>query len=340
MRLIKIEDGLLEQEDFFLTSPLGDLIGDFQYYRTANEFTLTSGFVERQFPYENFVIVVEKDDKVLNSEDSFRFYMREGHNISGLIEEKESGQSPAKFLKIIQYAGGIQGYLSEDGKSWKNKGGGELETNFGIQGFSVEGETPLTIKNYSVYRSPYISIYNVPLGDKVQLVNSSGDVINERVANTEDHVELFLEHTVLGRMRHVSSEGEVLSETSLMELKYGDVFFKYDYEIVVEYKGLVLDHNPTRLKSRKEKIVVRNESVAETYKDLKIHVNNETVDEIKISYNNEEFYDFLDLSSIEPQEEIEVYIRIVKNPSYPSWGIRKFGIEIDSALVFEEGGGD
>lgn len=338
MKLIKIEDGLIEQEDFFLTSPLGDLLGDYQYYRTANEFVLTSGFVEREFPYNEFVLIVEKNPVVLQENEKIRFYVREGDNISGLSEEYESGTPSSKYLKIVQYAGGIQGYRSEDGKKWENKGGGQIENNYNIQGFSTEG-VELVIKNYSLYRSPYISIYNVPFGHKLQLINQENEVVNERLADENDLVELFIEHPLEGKIRHLDSAGLIVSETDSMSLKYGDAFFKYDYDIIVKYQGVVLDYNPTRLNTRKEKITVKNQSNSENYEDLRIVVNNETVDDIKISYNNLDFQEYLDLDSIEPQEEVEVYIQIIKNTNYPSWGIRKFGIEIDNALVFEEGGG-
>ncbi len=329
MELIKVEDGLIEDENYFLKAPIGDFLGDFLCTRTADTFNLTSGYVERNFPHDEYVIIVEKEPIALDEDDSYKFYTRKGNQMAGLLEEKEEGRPAATHWKLIRHKGFIQGYRSDDGILWVNKGGGEAEELTRLQGFSIKGSKELKIKSYRVYRNPYIRLYNLEQGTKAILYDNVGSKIIERAADEDDLIEIYLENPLIGKIKIYDKDGFFLKETPLMELKYGDTFFSYPYDIEFYYKGILLDYRAKKLNTRHEIVVMKNASTSETYTDLKLTVVHDTVDDIKISLDDTAYYDELIVPTIEPSEQKDIYIKIVKNSNHPSYGIRSFAIEID-----------
>lgn len=337
MRLVKVEDGLLEHTNYFLNAPIGDFLGDFLCSRTADTFILRSGYVERKFPYNEYVIVVERDSIPLDEGEVFKFYTRKGSQVAGLVEKKEDEfdiTTSATHWKLIRHGGFIQGYASYDnGETWINKGGGEAIQS-DIQGFSIEGSQQLKIKDYRVYRSPYVRFYNFEKGTTAIAYDSLGREVIRRVADEDDLIEIYLENPIVLRIAFYDKNNQLITETPLMEFKYGDTFFMYPYDIEFYYKGLVLDYKPTKLHTRHEMVEMKNLSPTQTYKNLKLTIVHNTVDTIRISLNNIDFYEELIVPSIAPNQVIPIYIKIDKNPNYPSYGIRKFALEVDDGTGF------
>ena len=140
MQLVKIQDGLLEIENFLTTSPIEDFLGNGEYHRTPDKFILRSGEVERKINYDEFLIIVDKEATELSPDDRFEFYLSDGTNKSGIEEIYNTEYT--KFWKLIYHDGYIQGYKSDDSKKWSNVGG--IKANKPkYQGFKTEGKERL-----------------------------------------------------------------------------------------------------------------------------------------------------------------------------------------------------
>lgn len=339
MRLVKVEDGLLEYVNHFLDAPIGDFLGEFLFSRSGDTFNLKSGYIERVFPYNEYVIVVEKEPVILDEGDAYGFYAREGGKIAGLLESREDGETPATHWKLIRHKGFIQGYRSNDGVTWENKGGGEISALTETQGFSIQGNKELKLRDYKVYRSPYVRFYNFEQGTVAHLYDEKGEKVTERVSNEDELIEIYLENPIFGSVRFYNKDGVFVMETPLMNLKYGDTFFNFPHDIEFYYKGSVLDYSPKKLNTRHEVVEMKNLSTTETYELLKLTIVHDTVDRIKISLDDRNFYNELIVPNIAPQQKIPIYIKIDKNPNHPSYGIRKFALEVDDGKGFLGGSG-
>lgn len=333
MRLVKVEDGLLEHINYFINTPMEDFFGDFIFSRTSDTFTIKSGYIERMFPHNEYVIVIEKEPIVLDDGDSYKFYTRKGSQVSGLIEDKEE-LPPATHWKLIRHKGFIQGYRSNDGINWDNRGGGELKDLTEIQGFSIEGSKELKLKSYQVYRSPYIRFYNFEPGTKAIVYDNEKNILIEKTADEDDLIEIYLENPISANIKFYDKNSIFILETSYMNFKYGDTFFYYQHDIEFYYKGVVLDYNPKKLNTRHELVEMENLSPIKTYELLKLTIINDTVDTIKISLDDKNFYNELIVPDISPNEKIPIFIKIDKNPNYPSYGMRKFTLEVDDGTGF------
>lgn len=331
MKLVKIEDGLLEYENFFTTSPSEDFLGENQYSRTSNVFILKEGYVERPFTYNEFVIVVEKEGVEIKEGDSFKFYTRMKHQVAGIEETVCMGDSPMqsyKYWKLIRHSSFIQGYVSDDGVNWLNQGGGESFPNE-LQGLSVEGEAELKIKDYKVYRNPFLRIYNFPENTFAELVDSFGEVLYEQYADENELIEFFLKSPINAKVRFYDEGKNFLYETEIMYFQYGDVFVKKSKDIELIYKGVVVDYNPTMLHALTERMILKNTSSTETYNDLFVQIINPTIDDIKISLDSLNYDSNVIINTLAPQEEVEMFVRILKNRSSTTYGTRQFYLEID-----------
>lgn len=328
MKLVKIEDGLLEQDDFFKVTPFTEFLGDFQYTRNDGVFTLKSGYIERRFEHEEYVVVVEKENTFLNSADSLYFYVRKDHQRSGLVEKKEDDfSSSSGYWKIIRHDGFIQSYISSNGKHWEHKGGGEIDAT-DVQGFQVEGNTPLVLNNYSVYRSPYLTINGFKQGNIAILLNEHDEIVKSAIFDSDGTARIFLDYALTGKLRFTDSLGNLIYESELINLKYGDVFANTSYELEVYYKGDLVTYDPTMLDTLKEVVVIKNVS-DEIYETLYVRVIPFNTDEIFISLDNVNFSEGVIVPTIDPDEEVEVYILVKKDRTKLNYGTRHFALEID-----------
>lgn len=329
LKLVKIEDGLLEQDNFYSVSPSSNFIGDFHYTRDAlGSFSLTGGFIERKFEYNEFVIVVEKETNFITNDDGVYLYVRKDHQRAGLIEEKKDVFPPNPYWKLIKADGFIQGYSSSDGVNWFHKGGGEIFNN-DVQGFQVFGSTHMKLIDYKVYKTPYFKIYGFPEDYQVIIEDIGGNIIKTGIFDSDHKSEIFLDYCFEGRIKILDNNGSFIYDTNVMDIKFGDVYTATDYDLQVIYKGVVLDYNPTMLNTLTERVVLKNNSVSDTYTNLHIRAIPANTDTVEISLDNINYSNALILDSISPQQEIDLYIRIEKDRSVLFYGTHHFILEID-----------
>ncbi|CAK7055456.1 hypothetical protein [Tissierella sp.] len=322
MQLVKVKDGLLELDNFLTTSPIEDFLGNGEYHRTPDKFVLRSGEIERKIDYDEFLIIVDKEATELSPDDRFEFYLSDGTNKAGI--EEIYNTEYAKYWKLIYHDGYIQGYKSNDSKIWFNVGG--IKSNKPkYQGFKTKGKE-LTINNYRVYRGPYLTIQNFYPGTLVKLLDLDGNLIKERVFSNNNECNIFLDYPIGGTLEFYNQLGELIYKSNPMFFSYGDVFMFTEYNLQLFYKGQLLTHKTTTLYSLIETVTLRNNS-DETYSNINISINNLNDDEITISKDNNNFYESFIIEEIRPKEEIEIYIKIIKDRS-TLFRMNDFTIEI------------
>ena len=310
MQLVKVKDGLLELENFFITSPMEDFLGNGEYSRTPDEFTLQRGSIERRIDYDEFLILIEKEDMALGPDERYEFYLADDEKREG-IEEVHNSEY-VKYWKLLYHDGYIQGYKSNNARDWINVGGKRAKQPK-YQGFRVEGKE-LTLNNYKVYSSPYITIQNFYPGTLVRLTDVDGNVIKERLFDNNNECNIFLDYPLLGKLEFYDPAMDLLYKSKAINLGYGDIFMFTEYDLQLFYEGQLLTYETTSLYSLIETVILKNNS-DETYNNVNISINNPNNDEIKISLDNENFYDELIIVEIESKEEINIYIKITKDKS-------------------------
>lgn len=328
MKIKKIEEGLLEHYNYFLHMPLTDIVGNGRMSRDEKEVVVHGGRVERPFNYEEFVIIVNKENANLSEQDSIRMYTRIDGRMYGIDENGKSNYNQSDTWKIIRYEDYIQAYAKKDGQ-WENIGGTSSSLPIAHQGFEVNGESPLTIKDYKVYSSPYITLYDVPEGYSANVVGLGGEeLLEKRFATIEGLIELYVIDPVEGMLVLYDTEGEIALKTELMPFKYGDKFSIIPHDLELRYRGRVLDYKPTRLEKRRELVYLYNTSDIQTYDRIVVSVFNPNVDNIEISLDNENFGNEVYIQEIKPNHQREIFIRI-KRQEGNSFRMRKFALEID-----------
>lgn len=310
MQLMKVKDGLLEMENFLITSPIEDFLGNGEYHRTLDKFILQKGEIERKVNYDELLIVVEKEVTELNPDDRFEFYLSDGTDKSGIEEIYNTEYT--KFWKLIYHDGYIQGYKSDDSENWSNVGGVKANKPK-YQGFKTERED-LIINNYRVYRGPYLTIQNFYPGTLVKLLDLKGNLIKERIFDNNNECNIFLDYPTSGVLEFYDQLGELVYKSNPIFFSYGDVFMFTKYNLQLFYKGQLLTHKVTTLYSLVETVILKNNS-DETYNDINISINNLNNDEITISRDSENFFESLVIEEIQSKEEIEIYIKIIKDRS-------------------------
>ena len=335
MRLVKIEDGLLEQDNFFQVSPFSHFVGSFHGRRPqgSNIFDLYSGFIERKFEYEQYVIMVKKNGLPLDSaDDRLVMYVREDQNRAGLMETIDVGWGTYQYWKLLRYDGFTQGYASHDGNTWEHLGGGSTPPT-SIQGFEIQGDKGFDILDYRVYKSPYITLYGFPKDYICNIEDSLGNVISTAIFDSDGKAEVLIEYMLEGKFNVIDN----LSSTSvyasqLIDLKFGDVYSLTEFDgLDLIYKGTVLGYEPTLLNMRKEVVTIRNSSI-NIYSNIGITPilpNQHNTDTMEISVDGITFYPHLTLNQVSPNEEVDLYISITKDRSVSSYGTRHFVLELD-----------
>lgn len=332
MKLKKVEDGLIEHNNYFIETPIGDLLGDFRGSKTGNTFILYEGRVERPFPHNDFVIIVKKDPKPLTPANQLKLYTRSKDKVYGLLETgKVDNYETNSEWKLVRHEDFIQGYIKNQDQEWVNMGGADVSSDTEFQGFSVEGDTELIMRSYEVYSSPYISLYNVPLDYSAEAFDKDGNSIFEkRYASEEGVIELYVTDVQEGKIILYNTDGTRAYETAIMNLKYGDRFMLVDHDLELRYKGRVLDHHPTFLGQRKELVYLVNTSDRRAYEKTLVSVYNpDGRDEITISLDNVEFSDKVKIPLMRPNHTQDIFVNIKREESKPNdYRQRKFALEI------------
>lgn len=326
MPLVKISDGLIEEENFLLTSPIEDFLGNAQYSRTLEKFTLQSGTVERPFNFPEFLIEIKKEDSALGAYEHQAFFCRtEADEKVGMKEI--AGDPDEPYWKMIYTADHIQVYKSADQKAWANIGGQAI-TSIKYQGFEVKGSTPMVISEYKVYKGPYLTIYNFMPNTKVQLLNADDTVIKERVFDSEGKVQIFLDYCMDGRLVFIDPFGEEILRTGLLHLTYGDEYLHTDVSIQMRYKGSPIGYKTTHLLTIQEVVEIENLSDTD-YSGLRLTVEKpqDNTDTVEISWDDVTYSTMVEFD-ISAHEIKTLHIRITKDGTRPNLKLRQFDLEL------------
>jgi hypothetical protein len=85
-----------------------------------------------------------------------------------------------------------------------------------------------------------------------------------------------------------------------------------EYNLQLFYRGQLLTHETTTLYSLVETVVLKNNS-EEIYKNIRLSINKNNTDDITISLDNIDFYENLVIDEMNPGEEQEIFIKIIKD---------------------------
>lgn len=328
MKLLKIEDGKREIDNFYLFSDFTDFAGSTHVTKDVINKTVSiidNTKIERAFPLQEFVIELKKQNMInYLPNDYCCCYVGTSKGIYG-VKDNIEGENP--YWKIIMTEGYIQCYSSIDGQSWNNLSGTSISETITKQGFQKRNIKSFVLENYAVYKSPYITVQNFPEGTIVELQNESGDKLKERLFNKDMECKIFLDGLMKGRLVFKTPGGNEIYRTGIEDLQYGDVYILSPYELEIVYKGSIVSDNPTMLDSLLEKVVIKNVSGG-IYTGLNISTADNSDDLIQLSLDNITYTDTIKID-INPSEEKELYIKIYKSINNHNFAVRDFQLNIE-----------
>ncbi|WPC42974.1 hypothetical protein [Clostridium sp. JS66] len=331
MKLVKIEDGKREVDNFYLSSNFADFVGDAVIQKDITNKTISlisNNKIERKFDYDDFVIVVKKQnwDTYVDGE-YVKFYVGTDTNEEYGIRDDIHGES--NYLKILRNEGYVQAYKSNNSINWTNIGGVTTADTINKQGFKKNGSKSFTLENYTVYKNAYVTLLNFPESTIVDLCDSSGNVVKEKVFDKDLQCQIFLDCVTKGMFIFKNSFGQEIYRTEVLDLQYGDVYILSIYDLEIIYKGTVVNEspNPEMLDSLLEKVTIKNIG-KETYQNLIVNTVDSTDDTIQLSLDGTTYTDTVTLTELVPNTKIDVYIKIYKGLSNHNFAVRSFQLNI------------
>lgn len=331
MKLIKVKEGLLEAENFFLVSPFNDFAGDTNVTRdisTGKLSIVSNNKIERKFNFDEFVIEVEKENfDSFNPNDYCMVYLGDDNCSFGIKEDNSTTQN--KYWKILRMDNYVQAYSSSDGVNYENVGGMEFVDTLTKQGFMKFNDRPLILDSYKLYSNPYITVQNFPQDTLCELYDTLGNLIKSRTFDSEMECKLYLDsNNFQGYLVFKDFEGNELYTTDNITMCYGDVWVFSPYNFEILYLGsIVTNTSPATLQDLNEVIVIKN--VGDTdYTNIVIGTQTASVDLIQVSLDGITYTDTITLD-IAQNEEKSLYVKITKNVDSHDFKIRDFQVVIN-----------
>ena len=330
MKLIKVKDGLLEVENFFLTSSFSDFAGSANVVRdisTGKIKLIPNNKIERNFNHSEFVVELEKEDfNNMGIDDYSAMYFDNEKYAFGIRDKKQLEQH--KFWKVVKQDSYIQAYVSNDGINYTNIGGMNFTDGVLHQGFEKYSNEDFILDNYKVYASPYVTIENFPENTACELYDSNNKLLKTRTFNSALECKVFLDANIQGYFIFKDSSENQIYKSDLLNLKYGDVYVFSKYELEVIYNGLVVTNtNPAVLKDLQESITVKNVDV-EDYIGLKIGIQTVSNDLIQLSLDGVTYSDSVSVDLPRGQSK-DIFVKITKNVDNHNFSVRDFQLVID-----------
>lgn len=331
MKLIKVKNGLLEAENFFLASPFDDFAGKANITRdisTGKLKIISNNKIERKFNYEEFVIEVEKENfNGMDMDNYSMMYVGNDDYLFGIREGKLDSQN--KYWKILKQDKYIQAYSSSDGTNYVNMGGANCPSTLTKQGFSKYGSNDFILNNYKLYCGPYITVQNFPENTTCELYDSSNNLLKIRLFNNEMECKIYLDsNNILGHFIFKDTNGNILYTTEDITLGYGDVWVISPYNFEILYLGnVVSDVNPALLQDLDEIISIKNVGNA-AYTGIAVGIQTSSNDLIQLSLDGVTYLNTLTLD-FESNEEKQIYVKIIKNADNHNFNIRDFQLVIN-----------
>lgn len=332
MKLIKVKDGLIEVENFFLTSPFSDFAGESNITRdikTGKLKLISNNKIERKFNYGEFVIELEKENFNIMSEDDYSMmYLGNNEHTFGIKDEEKAEQN--KYWKILRQDGYIQAYASKDGKEYENIGGIKFDEPITKQGFMKHNNEDFILNNYKVYANPYITIQNFPENTLCELYDLEGNLLKTRKFNSNLECKIYLDsNNMWGYFTFKDMDNNVIYTTTHLQLQYGDVYVCSPYNFEIVYRGNVVTNvNPALLQDLEELITIKNVGDKD-YTNIKIGTETNSDDLIELSFDGVNYTDTLTIDSIKQGESKDIFVRIIKNAENHNFSVRDFQLVIN-----------
>lgn len=333
MQLLKVRNGLLEIDNFYMTSSFADFLGVGTTHRDANSFYIDGNEkIEREFPYKTFVIELNKENWTdMSDDDSLIFYVSDAIDEYGIIDSKSD--DPSSYQKILFLDNHVQCYISNTGKEWINVGGADLlGTVISKQGFRKSGSKSQKIMNYAVYIDPYLTIQNFPENYKIELHSEGNTKIKERLFTSEQVAQIYLDYCMKGYIKVYDTNNTLVYTSRMLDFNYGDVYTANEFEIEISYESRTLpDEETTELTSYgyPQKVILKNISSNKTYTNLKISTEIDSTDIIELSFDAFTYDKTIVLSELSPNQEQEIYISIKRGSDTRTFEVRDFLFKIE-----------
>ncbi|MBM7869288.1 hypothetical protein JOC70_000757 [Clostridium pascui] len=332
MKLLKVKNGLLEAENFFLASPFGDFAGSANVTRdiSTGKLQLISNDIkiERKFEFTDFVIELEKENFDNVDVGDFSMIYLGNDNISFGIKDKDP-LNQNKYWKILREDGYIQAYSSMDGINYTNVGGMSYAEPLLKQGFRKLNNKPFILDSYKVYRGPYVTVQNFPEDTICELYDSSNNLLKTRIFDATMECNIFLDYNNLdGYLVFKDPLGSILFTSNSITFGYGDVWVFSPYNFEITYLGNVVGNMaPALLQDLDEVINIKNiGSVA--YTGIVIGTQTSGNDLIELSLDGLTYSSTITLD-FAIDEEKQIYVKVTKNAANNSFYVRDFQLVIN-----------
>lgn len=330
MQLLKVKDGLIEVENFFLTSFFSDFAGNSNVTRdikTGKLKLLSNNALERSFSYNEFVIEFEKENfKNMAQDDYCMMYLGNKNSKFGIKEIDILGQN--SFWKILKKDNYIQVYVGQNSIDYKNIGGMEFSELLTRQGFEKQCNEEFILKDYKVYSSPYVTLQNGQEGHIVEFYNNNNELIITRNFNLEMECKIFLDGNIEGYFIFKNAEGNEYYRSQILNLNYGDIYVLSTYNFEIIYQGTVVTNsNPSILQDLEELITIRNIDIKD-YTNIIIGTETSSDDLIQLSLDGITYTDTLAIS-VKQNENKDIYVKITKNIENHNFNVRDFQLVIN-----------
>lgn len=330
MKLLKVKDGLLEAENFFLTSSFCDFAGESNVTRDISIGKLkliSNNKIERKFDYNEFVIEIEKENFIDMGIDDYSMLYLGNENYTFGIRDKEQNKQN-KYWRILRQSNHIQAYISKDGANYINIGGMEFAEPLTKQGFMKYSDEDFILNNYKVYANPYVTIQNFPEGTICEVYDLNNNLIKTRVFNADLECKVFIDSKMDGYFTFKDVEGNLIYTTGVIQLGYGDiwVFSPYNFEII--YHGNVVTNvNSALLQDLEEMVIIKNIGDKD-YTNITIGTQTSSNDLIQLSLDGITYSDTVTIDMAQNQQK-GIYVKIVKNAENHSFNVRDFQLTIN-----------
>lgn len=330
MKLIKVKNGLLEAENFFLASPFNDFAGNSKVSRdllTNKLNILSNDKIERKFNFNEFVLEIKKNSGLVTSiTDSYSCYVGNDLGIYGVVDDISSQHD---YWKLIMSDGYIQVYASDNSLVWTNLGGASISGDITKQGFNKEGINDFILEDYKLYSSPYITIQNFIQNTKCELYDSNHNLLKTRLFDSNMECKIYLDNNNFETyLVFKDIDDSVIYTTDNLNLNYGDVWIISPYNFEVIYLGsIVTEFNPAILQDLNEMVVIKNVGDKD-YTNIVISTKTSGNDLIQLSMDGINYSNTITLD-IAQNEEKQIYVNITKNADNHNFKVRNFQLVID-----------
>lgn len=330
MKLVKIKDGLIEVENFFLASLFSDFARSSNVTRdikTGKLKLISNNKIERKFEYKEFVIELEKENFKTMSEDDYSIiYLGNNYHTFGIKDNKLDEQN--KYWKILRKDDYIQAYSSPDGLNYTNIGGMKFEESITKQGFTKHCNEDFILNNYKVYDNTYVTLQNAPAGSIVEFYNNKDELIITRKFNADMECKVFLDSKTQGYFILKDTDNKEFYKSDVLNLGYGDVYILSPYSFEITYHGnVVTNTNPALLQDLEELISIKNVDTKE-YKNITIGTETNTNDLIELSFDGINYTDIINIDSIKQGESRDLLVKIIKSAGNHNFNVRDFQLVI------------